>query len=68
MKVKKPFILRMLPWLIALAALTALIVFVFIPIYTPKDAAIGEEPVVVNYEGDGKAISMENDYLLFEMD
>ncbi len=68
MKKKKSLILRLLPWIIVLAALAALVVFVFVPIYSQKESTIGETPVVLNYEGEGGKLTMESDALLFEMD
>lgn len=68
MKRQRSLILRLLPWLIVLAALAALILFVFVPIYAVKEATISDPPVVVAYDGDGKALTLENDILLFEMD
>ncbi len=71
MEKKKSLILRLLPWLIvlaALAALAALVVFVFVPIYSQKETTISEPPVIHYYDGDGKKLTMENDQLLFEMD
>ncbi|MDO5435954.1 MAG: DUF5696 domain-containing protein, partial [Clostridia bacterium] len=54
--------------LIILAALAALVLFVFIPIYTQEETTYGEAPVVHNYDGDGKTIILENDRLLMELD
>ena len=68
MRQRKSLALRLLPWLLALAALAALIVFVFIPIYSGHEDPISEPPEVYGYEEPGKALVMENDYLLFEMD
>lgn len=65
---KKPILLRLLPWVIILAALAALVVFVFIPIYSQKETSFSKSPSVVSSAGiDGKLI-MENDTLLFDMD
>lgn len=68
MRQKKSIIRILLPWVIALAALAALVFFVFVPIYSQKDTSFGEQPYVIFYEGDGKTLSMENDQLLFELD
>ena len=68
MKVRKPLFLRLLPWLLTLAALAALIWFVFVPIYSVKEDSISEPPEIVMYEGDGAPLTMENEALLFEMD
>ena len=65
---KKSVILRLIVWLLALAILASLVFFVFIPIYSRKDTALGETPVVHQYAGGGKKLTMENDRLLFEMD
>ena len=65
---KKSFIWRLLPWLIVLAALAALVVFVGIPLYAPEVPRDIPAPVVAYYEGDETPITMENDALLFEMD
>ena len=68
MKQKKSLILRLLPWILVLAALAALILFVFVPIYSVKEETISEPPVIFGYEGDGQKLTMENDRLCFEMD
>ena len=65
---KKSLILRLLPWLLVLAALAALVIFVFVPIYSVRENAVSEPPQVVAYEGGESALKMENDHLLFEMD
>ncbi len=64
----KSILRRLLPWLIALAALALLIVFVFVPIYSREERSFGRETSVFYYEGDGSPVTMENDELLFEMD
>ena len=68
MKRNKSILRRLLPWLIGIAALAALILFVFVPIYSPREVNFGRESHVVNYDGDGKPIVLENDALKFEMD
>ncbi len=68
MKKKKSFLLRLIPWIIVLAAIAALVVFVFIPIYSDHDEPIGEPPIVYNYEGPSGTIKMESNELLLEMD
>ena len=65
---KKSIIRRLIPWIIALAAIAALVVFVFIPMYSGVEKGFGRESEVFYYDGDGKAVTMENDQLLFEMD
>ena len=59
---------RLLPWLILLLAVAALVIFVFIPIFSEKDRSTGREPYVLTYEGDSKPITIENDALKLEMD
>ena len=68
MKKKKSLILRLLPWLIALAAIAALVIFVFIPIYSQQESKFGEDPSIFEYEGETASLQMESDNLLFEMD
>ena len=65
---KKSLIRRLIPWLIAAAVLACLIIFVFVPIYSQKEEANEEQPVIAYYEGDDKALTMENDDLVFTMD
>ncbi|MBE5794195.1 MAG: hypothetical protein E7323_05895 [Clostridiales bacterium] len=65
---KKKFIWRLLPWLIVLAALVALVVFVGIPLFTPEVPRDIPAPEVAYYEGDETPLILENDALLFEMD
>ena len=65
---KKKFIWRLLPWLIILAALAALVVFVGIPLFTPEVPRDIPAPEVSYYEGDKTPLILENDALLFEMD
>lgn len=64
----KKWILRLLPLAVILAALAALIVFVFVPIYSQNDDVVIEEPAIFFYEGDTSALVMENEQLRFEMD
>ncbi len=68
MKQKRSILRWLIPVILLLAALAALIVFVFVPIYSQKEDTIGRPPTVLNYSGDGKALVMENDALYFEMD
>ena len=68
MKQKKSLVRIILPWVIVLAALAALIFFVFVPIYSVQEDAISNPPQILGLEGDAKTFSMENDALLFEMD
>ena len=68
MKKKKSILRRLIPWLITLAALAALVVFVGIPLYSDTEEEIVAPPVISYYEGDKKPLTMENDDLLFELD
>ncbi len=65
---KKKFIWRLLPWVITLALLAALVVFVGIPLFTPEVPRDIPAPVISYYEGDTTPIIMENDSLKFELD
>lgn len=65
---KKPILLRLLPWIIALLAIAALVIFVFIPIYSEVEEPISEPPVVHQYEGKDKSLVLENEFLKFDMD
>ena len=67
MKKKKSILLRLLPWIIVLAAIAALIVFVFVPIYSEKEEPISEPPIIYQYEGPSGTIVMENDTLKLEL-
>ncbi|MBR6186186.1 MAG: hypothetical protein IKQ41_07970 [Clostridia bacterium] len=65
---KESILRRLIPWIIALALLAALVIFVGIPLYSQKDEQTTPLPQVAYYDGDGKAVVMENDALLFELD
>ena len=65
---KKSFIRSLIPWLIVLILLAALILFVFVPIYSAQEKTFGRETRVIFFEGDGKPLKMENEFLSFEMD
>ncbi len=64
---KKKLILRLVSWLIAIAAVAAFVVFVGIPLFTEEEETHLLNPTVFSYEGDGKPVKMENDALAFEM-
>ena len=68
MKKKKSFLLRLLPWVIVALAIAALVVFVFIPIYSDKEEPISDPPVVHYYDGPTGTLKMETEALLLEMD
>ena len=65
---KKKFIRNLIVWLVAIAALAALIIFVFIPIYSEREVSSGREPHLIFYEGDGAPVLIENDKLSLELD
>ena len=65
---RKSLIRRLLPWVIFLAALAALIIFVFVPIYSQQEAADENPPEISYYEGSTEPLVMENDELLFTLD
>ena len=65
---KRSVFRRLLPWMIAIAALAALVIFVFVPIYSEHGLTAGRETRVLHYDGDDQPITIENDALLFEMD
>ena len=48
---KKSLIRRLIPWIIALVALAALIIFVFIPLYSVEEKTFGRETEVYYYDG-----------------
>lgn len=69
MKKQKPILIRLLPWLIILAALAAFVIFVGIPLYAPQEAEELTPLEIFFYEGDmdAETLKMENAELLFEM-
>ncbi|MBR1820625.1 MAG: hypothetical protein IJ769_03275 [Clostridia bacterium] len=60
--------LRLIPWLIALAAIAALVIFVGIPLYAPQEADDIDPPVIEYYEDGPQTLTLENDALRFELD
>ncbi|MBQ9307735.1 MAG: hypothetical protein IJ229_07410 [Clostridia bacterium] len=68
MKKKKSLLRRILPWLVCLALLACLVIFVGIPLYGPQEAEELPDPEVFYRDEKLKKVSMENDSLLFEMD
>lgn len=64
----KKIITRVIAWLIALAALAALTIFVVLPLFEEEEQSDLSKPVVSYYEGEAEPIVMESDTLLFEMD
>lgn len=65
---KKKLIFRLALWLIVIAAVAAFVVFVGIPLFSEEEEVHLRNPEIISYEGDGKALKMENDFLAFEMD
>ena len=63
----KKFITRLLPWVVLLALAAAFVIFVGIPLYAPDEHEHAYEPTIYYYEGDTTPLTMENEYLLFEM-
>ena len=59
---------RLLPWLITLILLAALVVFVFIPIYTKSDSRDLPQVVLRSNSDVEKQYTLENDELLFTLD
>ena len=70
MKKQKSIFIRLLPWLILLAALAVFVIFVGIPLYAPQETEELDPPEIFFYEGDmdKESLKMENEHLLFEMD
>lgn len=64
----KKIILRLLSCVIVLGLLAALTFFVIIPLFNEEEAVHKYDPTIYNYEGDTKPLTMENDYLSFELD
>lgn len=65
---RKKLIWKLIPWMLVIAALAALVVFVFIPLYSIQDKGQMHPPLVSFYEGGNDPVVMENDQLLFELD
>ena len=68
MQKKNSLLKRLIPWIIGLAAVAALVVFVGIPLYAPQEAENVEAPVISYYEDGDKTLTLENDALRFELD
>lgn len=64
----KKIILRSLPWLIAAALIAVLVIFVGIPLFTEETTEHLLDPTIYSYEGDSTPVTMENEYLSFELD
>ncbi len=59
---------KLLPYLLVFLALAALLIFVFIPIYTPKENVSLAEVVIHSNTFEQKKSTLENDALLLTMD
>ena len=68
MRKKDSLLKRLIPWIIALAAVAALVIFVGIPLYAPQEAETLEPPTISYYEGGSQTLALENDALRFELD
>ena len=68
MRKKKSIVRRLIPWLIALALIAAIVIFIGIPLYGPQPEEKLESPVIEYYEDGAKTLTMENDHFIFEMD
>lgn len=64
----KKIILRLLAFAVVVALLAALTVFVVIPLFSEEEEATQAAVNILYYEGDKKALTMENDQLIFELD
>lgn len=64
----KKIILRLLSCAIVAALLAALVVFVGIPLFKEEETVHEINPNIMYYEGDTKALTMENDQIIFELD
>ena len=64
----KKIISRLLPWIIAIVAIAAIVIFVGIPLYATEEVNNLPAPIVHTQAEDPAALVMENDALLFEMD
>ena len=64
----KKIILRLLALAVVAALLAALTVFVVIPLFSEEEETTQAAVNILYYEGDKKALTMENDQLIFEMD
>ena len=59
---------KLITWLVILAALAALVVYVIIPLYFTSEENTLEAPVIWYYEGKAQTYTLESDELLFELD
>lgn len=59
---------RLIPTAVILLALAALLIFVFIPIYSQEDVVVNADLELFSNSSKEKAYTLENDALLFTMD
>lgn len=64
----KKIVLRLLLWLIVIALIASFVVFVGIPLFTEEETVNLQEPEIMYYEGGKQTLTMENDFLSFELD
>lgn len=65
---KKSILRRIIPWVLTLAVLAALVIFVGIPLYSQRDEQTTPLPHVTYFDGKAETLTLENDALKFEMD
>ena len=65
---EKSILRRIIPWVIAVALLAALVIFVGIPLYSQKDEQSTPLPQVAYYEGKPETLTLENEFLKLELD
>jgi len=64
---KKSILRRLLPWILTLAVLAAIVIFIGIPIYSQTDDSENKKPEIHQYSGDSKHLTLENDTVLFDL-
>ena len=67
MRKEKSILRRLIPWVVALALIAALVVFVGIPLYSQNETVTENPPEVSYFVEKPKTLTMENDSLLFEL-
>ncbi|MBR4500911.1 MAG: hypothetical protein IKP22_03370 [Clostridia bacterium] len=65
---RRSLIRRLIPWIIAAVLISALVVFVGIPLYSQKEETTADPPRISYFEEDPGKLVMENDALSFVMD
>ena len=64
----KKYLLRLLPWIIVIALIAAFVFFIGIPLFSEETTVSLEKPEILYYEGGKKKLTMENEFLSFELD